>query len=271
MLIVLTIQVIGCHQQLQAQLGRNLHVGNVFLVAVLVVVTKVFGHLFQDQTTIQKSSLARMSEGQRGSQGRWLARKRECRQIKCINATSSVRPEEVLSAVEFWCNHWPHLHPHWQAERSSSSSQRRGSDWTYLISWKLHLPVTASWKPLLTSSIRLIAPLWQAASRRTTYSRPSLETRVTYLLVLVEEVEVWSGLEDAMATRSVVVIFRGGTDEDVKGREESNAERVNGSAWRIFWYYMLMSAYKYSSEPVLAVFFLLVICCAFDSFMASNY
>lgn len=76
---------------------------------------------------------------------------------------------------------------------------------TYFISSNVHRPSTDSaklpreqgvshgtslikisglvWRSiLLGSSIRLMAPLTQAASRRTTNSNPSLETRVTYFL-----------------------------------------------------------------------------------------
>jgi hypothetical protein len=74
-----------------------------------------------------------------------------------------------------------------------------GTNKTYLISGKKHRASVASRKfPVsrqsvwsnnrkeneIPSNIFLMAELWHAASRRTTNSNPSLDTRVTYLLGL---------------------------------------------------------------------------------------
>jgi hypothetical protein len=54
---------------------------------------------------------------------------------------------------------------------------------------------------LVGSNILLIAPLTQAASRRTINSKPSLEMRVTYLL------SPWLWVENAILTLSMDVDF----------------------------------------------------------------
>lgn len=46
---VLTIQVVGSHQQLEAELGRNFHIGHILCVLHLFIVVEVFTNFFQDE------------------------------------------------------------------------------------------------------------------------------------------------------------------------------------------------------------------------------
>jgi hypothetical protein len=47
---LLCIQIISRHQQLQAQLWRNIHIRHVRLILVLVVVAEVFADSLEDNT-----------------------------------------------------------------------------------------------------------------------------------------------------------------------------------------------------------------------------
>jgi hypothetical protein len=49
----LTVKVICCDKQLEAQLRRDIHILNVLAVRVLVVVVQVFADLLEYNTTIQ--------------------------------------------------------------------------------------------------------------------------------------------------------------------------------------------------------------------------
>lgn len=55
----LTIKEICCHQQLQAQLRRDVHIGYILSIPVLVVVVEVFSYLFEDDATIKRPRLVR--------------------------------------------------------------------------------------------------------------------------------------------------------------------------------------------------------------------
>lgn len=46
-------QVVGRHQQFQTHLGRDVDVGHILLVAVLVPVLEVFGDLFKNGSTAE--------------------------------------------------------------------------------------------------------------------------------------------------------------------------------------------------------------------------
>lgn len=48
------IQEIGSHQELQAQLGWNIHVRHINLILVLFIVAKVFADLFDNDATAEK-------------------------------------------------------------------------------------------------------------------------------------------------------------------------------------------------------------------------
>lgn len=50
----LGIQEISSHQELQAQLRRNIHVRHIDLVLVLFIVAKVFADLFDNDATVEK-------------------------------------------------------------------------------------------------------------------------------------------------------------------------------------------------------------------------
>jgi hypothetical protein len=43
-----TVQIVCCHQQLQAQLNGYIHVRNTALIFVFLVVAKIFANLFED-------------------------------------------------------------------------------------------------------------------------------------------------------------------------------------------------------------------------------
>lgn len=44
-------EVVGSHEKLEAQLGRNLHVWHILVLAVLVPVVEVLYHLLEDHAT----------------------------------------------------------------------------------------------------------------------------------------------------------------------------------------------------------------------------
>lgn len=55
----LTIKEICCHQQLQAQLRRDVHIGYILSIPVLVVVVEVFSYLLENNATIKRPRLVR--------------------------------------------------------------------------------------------------------------------------------------------------------------------------------------------------------------------
>lgn len=54
------IQVIGSHQQLQAQLGRNFHIRHVRLILVLLVVKEVFANFLENDATVEEFRVRRL-------------------------------------------------------------------------------------------------------------------------------------------------------------------------------------------------------------------
>lgn len=64
-----SIQVVGRHQEFQAQLRRDIHIRHIGLVLVLLVVKEVFADFLENDTTAKASTLAVIEDEARSNAG----------------------------------------------------------------------------------------------------------------------------------------------------------------------------------------------------------
>lgn len=57
---MLNVEVVGRHQQLETQLGREVHIWHVARIFVLLVVVQIFADFFQYYAAVKLSTCARM-------------------------------------------------------------------------------------------------------------------------------------------------------------------------------------------------------------------
>jgi len=134
------IQVVGRHQQLQAQLGRDIHIWDIGLILVLFIVKEVFADFLEDDATTEGVSVRSPHQGTEIGRG-----------MTYVKVSRTQRP---VSASE----NLPIYH---------QINQRR----VQAIE-QIHV--------LAGSSMRRMVPEMQAVLRGRMNSKPSPETNVTY-------------------------------------------------------------------------------------------
>lgn len=124
---LLTVQIVSCHQQLQAQLGRDVHVGDILRVAVAVVVVEILGDFLEDHAAgcprtfvSSRATLYRLNS--------WVRAHRKCVSDQ-VHGLHPVPP----SCSRGVCLHGVSL---WSSRSSMPSNQATKRGGTYLISSK---------------------------------------------------------------------------------------------------------------------------------------